>query len=494
MRAECNQGDRNDGFAELDGGVFDPDGGMGPVHGAEEECEDHDIEHGELEIAERAFDALAFGGDEDEIADGPDGEVCDGNDDGLDFQALLAEVELSNGDAEVAGVEDDGAHEDGGDLGSVGAGFFHGRDNGTGDQSHGDEDDGGDAAHLGEGEGALEDVDEEEGRDEEIDIEAGEGLHVERLIALNKGSDADEDEDGEEDMGDDEGELGKHERMGFGSWVLGSVRENQAEHGLLGNRLVAAGACCSGDLEEFVDLDAQAPVGVGEAVGEGGLGVGEGVWAVHGLEETVGEVPVFDGFGKEGGLGVDEFELIAGGGDGFAAGLGADADPVDGGRDGHGAVGFDGDVEADGVEGVDEWCVELEEGFAAGTDDHGEGGGMIGFLSGDLGAGGEALVLCALLPEGLDVEGERVGGGEFSAAGAVGADEVGIAELADGAVAVFLTAGPEVAAGEAAEDRGAASVGAFALEGVIGFFDEVGLQGVVSGKKNIGRLFVRKRV
>lgn len=41
--------------------------------------------------------------------------------------------------------------------------------------------------------------------------------------------------------------------------------------------------------------------------------------------------------------------------------------------------------------------------------------------------------------------GERVSGGELAAAGAVGADKVGVAELAGRVCAVLLAACPEVA-------------------------------------------------
>ena len=58
-----------------------------------------------------------------------------------------------------------------------------------------------------------------------------------------------------------------------------------------------------------------------------------------------------------------------------------------------------------------------------------------------------------------------------AAAGTVGAEEIGVAELADGRAAVFFAPRPQVAAGEAAEHRRPPRVRAFALKRVINFLD-----------------------
>lgn len=60
--------------------------------------------------------------------------------------------------------------------------------------------------------------------------------------------------------------------------------------------------------------------------------------------------------------------------------------------------------------------------------------------------------------------------------GAVYADEIGVAEFADGAFAGVFASGPEVASGKATKDGGAAGVEAFALDGVVDF-----LYGVAHG-------------
>src|SRR5437660_1235982 len=66
----------------------------------------------------------------------------------------------------------------------------------------------------------------------------------------------------------------------------------------------------------------------------------------------------------------------------------------------------------------------------------------------------------------MDRGGQLLGRGEATAAGAVGADKIGVAEVANGCSPVFFAPRPQIAAGEAAEDRRAAGVGAFALQGV----------------------------
>ena len=160
-------------------------------------------------------------------------------------------------------------------------------------------------------------------------------------------------------------------------------------------------------------LQAQAPLRVLHAVLDGLFGVGQAGGAVHGLQEEVLEVQVFEARGQGVGLGVDQLEFVAAFDDDRRGAFGADADPVDAGRRLDGAVGFDGDGEAARVDDGEQGRVELQQGFAAGEDDVAVGG---------VGA-----------PGGFDGVGEPFGGGEFAAAVAVGADEVGVAEGAGGA-------------------------------------------------------------
>ena len=72
-----------------------------------------------------------------------------------------------------------------------------------------------------------------------------------------------------------------------------------------------------------------------------------------------------------------------------------------------------------------------------------------------------------------DGVGEFVGGGVAAAQRAVGADKVGIAELAGGGGAVLFAAAPEVAAGKTAKYRRTAGMRAFALQGQEYLFDRV---------------------
>jgi len=102
---------------------------------------------------------------------------------------------------------------------------------------------------------------------------------------------------------------------------------------------------------------------------------------------------------------------------------------------------------------IDKWRVDLQQGLTAGEDDI-----AVGVLAGPLRGDGV---------------GEFVGGGVATAQRAVGADKVGIAELAGGGGAVLLAAAPEVAAGKAAKHRRAAGMRAFALQGQKYLFDRV---------------------
>ena len=69
--------------------------------------------------------------------------------------------------------------------------------------------------------------------------------------------------------------------------------------------------------------------------------------------------------------------------------------------------------------------------------------------------------------------GEVSGGFELASARTIGADEIGIAELAHGVAAIFLASRPQVAASEAAEHRRRSGIGAFALERVENLFDGI---------------------
>ncbi len=77
-------------------------------------------------------------------------------------------------------------------------------------------------------------------------------------------------------------------------------------------------------------------------------------------------------------------------------------------------------------------------------------------------------------PCGSEGAGKGVRIGKARAAFPVGADEVGVAEAALGAGAVLFAAGPQVAAGKAAEHGGPPRLGTLALQGLEHLFDSIG--------------------
>src|SRR5690606_31928738 len=118
------------------------------------------------------------------------------------------------------------------------------------------------------------------------------------------------------------------------------------------------------------------------------------------------------------------------------------------------AVRLDGDLEAACMQRVDQRRIKLEQRLAAGADD-------------------EAAFRGLRFPGALDGVRESIGTPEFAAVRPVRADEIRVAKGADGAGAVLLAAGPQIAPGEAAENRGPARIRAFALQRVEDFLDRI---------------------
>src|SRR3546814_6546195 len=106
------------------------------------------------------------------------------------------------------------------------------------------------------------------------------------------------------------------------------------------------------------------------------------------------------------------------------------------------AVAFDRDGETARVQRAHQRVVDLQHRLAAGQHD--------------------IAVLAALAPVFGDDVGERRGAFIFAAQRPVGADEIGVAELTDRLGAILLAPRPQIAAGEAAEDRAAARLRALA--------------------------------
>src|SRR5258706_9954562 len=154
------------------------------------------------------------------------------------------------------------------------------------------------------------------------------------------------------------------------------------------------------------------------------------------------------------GLRIDELELVALFHFERAFRLRAHAHPVDPGWELERAVGLDRDQETARVQRGHEFRVHLERGLAAG--EHGK----------------PARVFRGR-PFAPDRVGERVRGGVFAAARAVGADEIRVADPPHGARAILFVPGPQIASGEAAEHRGTPGIHAFALQRVEDFLDLV---------------------
>ncbi|EAT09859.1 hypothetical protein SKA58_05360 [Sphingomonas sp. SKA58] len=127
-----------------------------------------------------------------------------------------------------------------------------------------------------------------------------------------------------------------------------------------------------------------------------------------------------------------------------AAGFGTDADPVDAGMGGQGAVAFDRDGEAPIMQRIDQGVVHLQHRLPAGQHD--------------------IAAFRPFPPEAKRGVGQSLGIGELAAAKAIGADEVRIAKAADGAGAILFATAPQIAAGKAQEHRAPPRLHPFALE------------------------------
>ena len=176
--------------------------------------------------------------------------------------------------------------------------------------------------------------------------------------------------------------------------------------------------------------------------------------AVHRLHEKMVEPELFVGCQVLAGLRNHDLDFVAAADDQVRTDFRADAHPVDPGRHRQGAVGFDGDLEAGQVHRVDQRAVELQQRLAAGEHDI-----LAGWVT--------------RRPQAVDGVRQVGRPGKLAAAFAVGADEISVAKRADGAVAVDLAAGPQIAAGKSAKDRRPPRVGAFALQGIENLFNAV---------------------
>ena len=168
------------------------------------------------------------------------------------------------------------------------------------------------------------------------------------------------------------------------------------------------------------------------------------VCVIHRLQQEVVEGEVRELLRQRVVLRIDQLQFVALLDHQFARGLRADADPVDAGGRRDRAVGLDRDLEAAIVQRANEIVVHLQQWLAASQHTQ--------------------AITRAADPFGRDGVGELIGAAVAATLGAVGSNEVGVAELADRVVAIALAPGPEVAASKAAEHGGAANIGALALQ------------------------------
>jgi hypothetical protein len=148
----------------------------------------------------------------------------------------------------------------------------------------------------------------------------------------------------------------------------------------------------------------------------------------------------------------DELEFLTRGLPKLGAGFGTDADPINLGRRRQRAIGLDSRKKLPGAHRIEQFRVELEQRFAAGEDDE---------------APIETRPPCRR--DGIRKHLRRR---ETATAVSVAADEVGIAEPADGRCAILFAAAPQIASGKTAEHGGAPGLCALALQRLEYFFDD----------------------
>ena len=209
-----------------------------------------------------------------------------------------------------------------------------------------------------------------------------------------------------------------------------------------------------GNPNQLVSLYAEPPARMAAAILNGALRILFAPRAVHRLQEKVFKGERFEALGLGAVLRVHQLELVTLHLAQRRARLGTDAQPIDVCWRALRAVGLDRDLEALVMQRVDRGVVELQQGFAAGAHDEGV---LAAAGHGVPGRGNRACQLLGVL--------------ELATADAIGADKLGVAKLADGAIAMLFAPTPQVATGETAEHRRAADVHAFALQGVEDLFD-----------------------
>jgi hypothetical protein len=177
------------------------------------------------------------------------------------------------------------------------------------------------------------------------------------------------------------------------------------------------------------------------------------VGSVHRLKPEVIEPEPEQFGGVKAGLRIDELQFLAAPTPQRRSGLRADAKPIDPFNGLLRSVCLDRDFKSAFVDGIDQRRVELQQRLPACEDDE-----------------PSRLLTC---PGPPDSARERRGRFEAAASSPVGPNEIRVAKAANGAGAILLAAGPEIAAAESAEHGGAARLSAFALQRFENFLDHV---------------------
>src|SRR5438105_11176127 len=125
----------------------------------------------------------------------------------------------------------------------------------------------------------------------------------------------------------------------------------------------------SAQTKQFVRLETESPLGVRETILHRATHVVGQIGPIHWLQRKVSKAEMLEAFRLclTLDLWIYELELVAVEETQRGVGFRADADPIEAVGRGVRTIGFDGDFESLGVEGIDEGFVELQEWLASGT-------------------------------------------------------------------------------------------------------------------------------
>src|ERR1700682_502340 len=221
------------------------------------------------------------------------------------------------------------------------------------------------------------------------------------------------------------------------------------------------------DTKRLVRLQAEPPPGMAQAVVDRARGILDHVGPVHRLQRETLEGEIDEGFRRRIGLRVDQLQFMTAPHHEVRAGFRANTDPVHAVGRLDGAIGLDADFETTPMQRLDQRRIHLQQRLAAGQY--------------------HVAVGLRCRPLRSDGAGEIPGRGIAAAQRSIGADEIGVAELACCGGAVLLAAAPEVAAGETAKHRRAGGMRAFALQGQKDFLDRVTHRTVSSSAEPVCR-------